>query len=98
MLHEWKLCDWPNFVTKSTSSCTRGATTSKVKAENMDPVNVIRAPSLKRGKPDERLTERVSIEVFLFKPQIEFCVVISQYVNTVFLASCTNTQKKINEI
>lgn len=28
----------------------------------MDPVNVIRAPSLKRGKPDERLSDRVSIE------------------------------------
>lgn len=27
----------------------------------MDPVNVIRAPSLKRGKPDDRLSERVSI-------------------------------------
>jgi hypothetical protein len=26
----------------------------------MDPVNVIRAPSLKRGKPDDRLSERVS--------------------------------------
>lgn len=29
----------------------------------MDPVNVIRAPSLKRGKPDERLSDRVSIEL-----------------------------------
>lgn len=28
----------------------------------MDPVNVIRAPSLKRGKPDERLSDRVSIK------------------------------------
>lgn len=27
----------------------------------MDPVNVIRAPSLKRGKADERLSDRVSI-------------------------------------
>lgn len=26
----------------------------------MDPVNVIRAPSLKRGKADERLSDRVS--------------------------------------
>lgn len=30
--------------------------------EIMDPVNVIRAPSLKRGKPDERLSDRVSIK------------------------------------
>jgi len=28
----------------------------------MDPVNVIRAPSLKRGKADERLSDRVSIK------------------------------------
>lgn len=27
----------------------------------MDPVNVIRAPSLKRGKNDERLSDRVSL-------------------------------------
>lgn len=26
----------------------------------MEPVNVIRAPSLKRGKADERLSDRVS--------------------------------------
>lgn len=28
----------------------------------MDQVNVIRAPSLKRGKADERLSDRVSIK------------------------------------
>lgn len=35
---------------------------SRAFASKMDPVNVIRAPSLKRGKPDERLTDRVSVK------------------------------------
>lgn len=39
----------------------------------MDPVNVIRAPSLKRGKPDERLSDRVSIEFF---PAIDYLLLL----------------------
>lgn len=35
---------------------------SRAFASKMEPVNVIRAPSLKRGKPDERLTDRVSVK------------------------------------
>lgn len=33
----------------------------------MDPVNVIRAPSLKRGKADERLSDRVSVILSIFE-------------------------------
>lgn len=40
----------------------------------MDPVNVIRAPSLKRGKPDERLSGRVSIEFF---PAIDYLLLLA---------------------
>lgn len=36
----------------------------------MDPVNVIRAPSLKRGKADERLSDRVSIKNFFYALRI----------------------------
>lgn len=52
----------------------------------MDPVNVIRAPSLKRGKPDERLSDRVSIDFFLAIDYLRFVTgtalnAIAYYVN-----------------
>lgn len=46
----------------------------------MDPVNVIRAPSLKRGKADERLSDRVSIKL-LFRILIKSDVNLQNFIN-----------------
>lgn len=46
----------------------------------MDPVNVIRAPSLKRGKADERLSDRVSIKLF-FRISIKSDVNLQNFIN-----------------
>ena len=47
----------------------------------MDPVNVIRAPSLKRGKADERLSDRVSIKHFIFRISIKSDVNLQNFIN-----------------